>query len=139
MPNPPNYSPADIMTGIEWWNGLTHKQRMTVLMQASDHKHDPSVADAWMLWRAGVIETGDHEERCPVWEIRILRKALATARDQMDAQSRMVAAMVATLRRRASVWEDIPEGENVAFELKAVSDMLEEAVRPTVPPNDQAH
>lgn len=50
-------SPADVQMGIAWWNGLTRKERMTVLTQAGQHKHDPSVADTWHLWKAGVVST----------------------------------------------------------------------------------
>lgn len=54
-------SADEVILGIAWWNGLTQKERITVLIQASDHKHDPSVADAWMLWRAGAISTESEE------------------------------------------------------------------------------
>lgn len=46
---------TDENLGKAWWNGLTRTERMTVLTQAGEHHRDPSVADTWKLWKAGVI------------------------------------------------------------------------------------
>lgn len=47
--------------GMAWWNGLSRHERITVLIQAGEHCADPSVADAWQMWREGLISTEPRE------------------------------------------------------------------------------
>lgn len=53
---------ADEQIGMAWWNELTRQERMTVLIKAGRHFKDPSVADAYMLWRQGIISTEPNEQ-----------------------------------------------------------------------------
>lgn len=48
---------ADEQIGMAWWNNLSRQERMRVLMSAGEHKHDPSVADAYEMWSQGIIST----------------------------------------------------------------------------------
>ena len=47
----------DEQLGMAWWNGLSRPERMRVIARACGHKEDEdaSVADAYQLWRQGVI------------------------------------------------------------------------------------
>jgi hypothetical protein len=47
----------DERIGMAWWNELTKQERVRVLVRAVQHKANASVADAFELWRQGVIST----------------------------------------------------------------------------------
>lgn len=53
---------ADEQIGMAWWNGLTRPERMRVLVRACKHKEDASVADAYEMWRQGIISAEPSEQ-----------------------------------------------------------------------------
>ena len=52
----------DEQIGISWWNNLLQHERVRVLVRACKHKEDASVADAYAMWRQGIISTEPAEQ-----------------------------------------------------------------------------
>lgn len=44
--------------GMKWWNGMNETERAEVLRQAHEIIPNPSVADAWKLWRVNRVHAG---------------------------------------------------------------------------------
>jgi len=51
---------ADEAMGMTWWNGMSVLERREVMRQAHAFDGSVSLAQAWRLWKAGLIsmETG---------------------------------------------------------------------------------